>query len=82
MLDVMLGTTLEEALGPLALPETVSLALQQEAGPLGPYLHLARACETDLDSGLEETAALLGLTEHQVAMAHLEALAWAENLGI
>lgn len=82
MLDVMLGTTLEEALGPLALPETVSLALQQEAGPLGPYLHIARACETDLDSGLEETAALLGLTEHQVAMAHLEALAWAENLGI
>jgi EAL and modified HD-GYP domain-containing signal transduction protein len=45
-----------------------------------PILELTRACESGDDEGFARAANALQLSNHQVNWAHLQALAWADNL--
>ena len=82
LLDVMLGVPLDKALQEISLSEQVVLALRERQGTFGPYLRIVLACERQDWDEIDRDASLLGLNERAVAIAHLEALAWAENLGI
>lgn len=80
LLDTMLGVSMESALASVSLPDTVTQALLYRAGPLAPFLNLTIACESGDDEGFARQVTELQLTGQQVNWAHLQALAWAENL--
>ncbi len=82
LLDTMLGIPMEEALSALTLPAQVTDALLHGSGPLAPYLNLTMACESANDAAFASAIAALGLSSNQVNWAHLQALAWAETLGV
>ena len=82
LLDTMLGMSMEEALATVALPDAVTQALLHRTGPLGPYLDLAIACENGDDDAFARNAMLLGLNNQQVNWDHVQALAWAESMGV
>ena len=82
LLDTMLGMSMEEALANVALPDSVTQALLHRTGPLAPYLELTIACETGDDEAFAHNATLLGLTNNQVNWNHVQALAWAETMGV
>ena len=81
LLDAMLGIPLEEALESVALPEPVLDALLNHKGVFAPFLALTKACESGDDVAFAHNTELLHLSNHQVNMAHLQALAWADSLG-
>ena len=81
MLDTMLGMSLEDALASVALPGPVQDALLHGTGVFAPFLALTRACESGDDAAFAQHAEALHLSNRQVNWAHLQALAWAENLG-
>ncbi len=80
LLDTMLGLPLETALESISLPPSVVDALLHGTGALAPFLRLTLACESADDATFAETAKVLNLTGHQINWAHLQALAWAENM--
>lgn len=80
LLDVMLGVPMGKALDLLSLPPAVLEALRQRSGPFAPYLALTEACETGDDDVFMQTTELLSLSSQQVNWAHLQALAWADNM--
>ena len=80
LLDTMLGVTMEKALAAVTLPEPITDALLHQKGPLAPLLELTIACETADDATFARAAQALILSNHQVNWAHLQALAWAENM--
>ncbi|TXT36681.1 MAG: putative signal transduction protein containing EAL and modified HD-GYP domain [Comamonadaceae bacterium] len=80
MLDTMTGMPLEEALASISLPQTVTDALLFNKGLLAPFLQLTLACESADDTAFAENTNALQLTGDQVNWAHLQALAWAENM--
>jgi EAL and modified HD-GYP domain-containing signal transduction protein len=80
LLDTMLNMPLEEALASISLPQSVTDALLHGTGVLAPFLQLTLACESADDAQFAETATSLQLTGDQVNWAHLQALAWAENI--
>lgn len=80
LLDVMLGQPMEKALESIALPQPVIDALVHNKGVFAPFLELTRACESGDDEGFARAANALQLSNHQVNWAHLQALAWADNL--
>jgi EAL and modified HD-GYP domain-containing signal transduction protein len=82
LLDTMLGMSMEAALATVALPEAVTQALLHRSGPLAPFLELTEACETGDDASFARTANQLGLNNNQVNWAHVQALVWAESLGV
>ena len=82
LLDTMLGMSMEAALATIALPDSVSQALLHRTGPLAPFLELTIACETGDDEAFARTANLLGLNNNQVNWAHVQALVWAETMGL
>jgi len=55
-------------------------ALLERSGVYAPLLALAEACEAGDDRAFAELADRLLLSGHQINMAHLQALAWAEEL--
>lgn len=81
LLDTMLGIPIEKALESVALPEPVVEALLHDTGVFAPFLALAKACESGDDAAFAHNIELLHLSGHQVNMAHLQALAWADSLG-
>lgn len=81
LLDVMLSMPMDKAVGLLNVPEAVSAALLRREGFLGDLLTLAEACESSDDAVFNRTAGLLHLTSQQINLAHLQALAWADQLG-
>jgi c-di-GMP phosphodiesterase len=82
LLDAILDTPMELVVEKLSLPTTVSDALLTREGIYGPFLELAEACECgDLDR-TEELSASLQLEPEKVNRAHIEALSWAEALGV
>jgi EAL and modified HD-GYP domain-containing signal transduction protein len=81
LLDTMVGLPLDQVLEAISLPQTVTDALLHRTGPLAPFLKLTLACEDVDDVAFAENATALQLTGHQVNWAHLQALAWAEQLG-
>ena len=82
LLDTMLGMSMEAALATVSLPESVTQALLHKTGPLAPFLELTVACETGDDEAFARTANLLGLNNTQVNWAHVQALAWADAMGV
>lgn len=80
LLDAMLGIPLEQALESVALPEPVTEALLGNTGVFAPFLALTKACESGDDAAFAHNIDLLQLSGHQVNMAHLQALAWADSL--
>lgn len=82
LLDTMLGVPMDKAIGAITLPESVTDALLNKTGPLAPFLELTIACETADDEAFSRAANALTLSNHQVNWAHLQALAWAESMGL
>lgn len=82
LLDTMLGISMEAALATIALPDSITQALLHRAGPLAPFLELTIACETGDDEAFARTANQLGLNNAQVNWAHVQALVWAETIGV
>ena len=80
LLDTMLGMPMDKALEAISLPETVISALLLRRGVLAPLLDLTEACEDANDEVFARAANELQLTNRQVNLAHLQALAWAESL--
>ena len=82
LLDVMLGQPMEKALASVALPQPVIDALVHNSGVFAPFLELTRACESGDEESFARAANALQLSYHQVNWAHLQALAWADNLAL
>jgi len=80
LLDTMVGLPLKQVLDAISLPQTVTDALLNGTGLLAPFLKLTLACENVDDAAFAEYTNALQLTDHQVNWAHLQALAWADNL--
>ncbi len=80
LLDTMLGVPLEKALDSVALPQSVMDALVHGTGIFAPFLSLVKACESGDEVAFATASEALQLSNRQVNMAHLQALAWAESL--
>jgi EAL and modified HD-GYP domain-containing signal transduction protein len=80
LLDVMLGVPMGKALDLLSLPQPVVDALRHRSGKFAPYLELTEACETGDDDAFMRASGTLALSSQQVNWAHLQALAWADNM--
>ena len=80
LLDTMLNVPLEKALESVALPQPVTDALLHGTGVFAPFLELTKACESGDDATFARVADELHLSNRQVNWAHLQALAWAEDL--
>lgn len=80
LLDVMLGVPLERALESVSLPESVVQALLHDQGVFAPFLELTRACESGDETAFAHAAEQLHMSGHQINMAHMQALAWADDL--
>jgi c-di-GMP-related signal transduction protein len=64
----------------LDLDPEISAALLHRLGKFGPMLALVLACESVDEKAFSEAFSLLNYSNHQVNMAHLEALAWCDNV--
>ena len=71
---------IESALGLLSAPDEVADALLRREGFLGDLLTLAEACESSDDAVFDRAAGTLHLSSQQINFAHLQALAWADQL--
>lgn len=80
LLDSMLGIPMELALEAIALPQPVVDALLHRTGVFAPLLELTLACESGDDDNFARITDALHLSNHQVNWAHLQALAWADEL--
>ena len=80
LLDTMLNVPLEKALESVALPQPVTDALLLCTGVFASFLVLTKACESGDDASFARMADELHLSNRQVNWAHLQALAWAEDL--
>jgi EAL and modified HD-GYP domain-containing signal transduction protein len=80
LLDTMLDKPLEALLADLTLPEVVRDALTHDSGRYAPFLQLACACEA---MDLERIASLAhahGMDAVHINSAHMQALAWTEEV--
>lgn len=80
LLDVMLSIPMEAAIGLLNVPEASAAALLRREGFMGDLLTLAEACESSDDAVFHRAAGTLHLSSQQINLAHLQALAWADQL--
>ena len=64
----------------MALTHARSAALLRREGVLGDLLTLAEACESSDDAVFHKAAGTLHLTSQQINLAHLQALAWADQM--
>jgi EAL and modified HD-GYP domain-containing signal transduction protein len=82
MLPAMLEMTMEQVLERLVIPENIADALMDRSGLYGPFLALTEAVESGDTARLEDITLSLMLSPDQVSEAHLQALAWVEQLGL
>jgi EAL and modified HD-GYP domain-containing signal transduction protein len=82
LLDAMLEMPMDQILEKLILPEPISDALLHREGIYGPFLQLAEACESSDIAHIRELAESLTLDPDRVNVAHIQALAWVEDLGV
>jgi len=71
---------LAPALALLHLPDEQATALLQRDNPHGQLLTLVEACESSDDNRFGQTAQSLHLSSQQINRAHLQALAWADQM--
>jgi len=82
LLDAMLEMPMADILEKLYLPDTICDALLTRQGIYGPFLALSEACENSDPTRIEELADSMAMDPDKVNKAHMEALAWVEQLGI
>ncbi len=80
LLGQMLNLPQDVAMSLIPVPEAVSDAVLRQQGPLGELLILAQACESSDDEAFHRSAGLLQLSSQQINWAHLQALAWTDQL--
>lgn len=80
LLDVMLGIPMAQALHLVHAPQAVADALLHRQGPLGDLLQLSEACERVDAPHFDQFARALQLTDPQINLAHLQALAWQSQV--
>ena len=81
LLDVMLGIPMAQAVELLAMPQSVLDALLHHEGPYAALLQLAEACELGDETRFNHGCLSLKVTSQQANWAHLQALAWADQVG-
>lgn len=79
LIDEILGIPPERAFSAIVLPAQVLNTLRQRQGNLALLLELAEACQSENEATFAQAARTLQLNNHQVNMAHLQALAWASH---
>jgi c-di-GMP phosphodiesterase len=82
LLPAMLEMTMDQVLDRVVIPEKVADALVDRTGLYGPFLALTEAVESGDGERLEALTLSLMLSPDQVSEAHLQALAWVEQLGL
>lgn len=80
MLDRMLGMPLPTAMALIPVPESVCAAVLRHEGILGELLILAEACESHNETACSESAHHLQLNDQQINGAHLQAVAWTDQI--
>lgn len=80
LLDVMLSMPMDSALKLVQIPDGMSNALLKGEGFLGHVLALTQACESGDDAVFDNASQALKLNSQQINMAHLQALAWADQM--
>ncbi|KPC53102.1 EAL and HDOD domain-containing protein [Amantichitinum ursilacus] len=82
LLDVLLDMPIDRILETLILPESISDALMERSGMYGPFLELAEACEDPEMSEVPRLCEQLQITPDMLNRAHVQSLAWVEELGV
>jgi c-di-GMP phosphodiesterase len=82
LLPAFLEMPMEQVLERIVIPEKMIDALADRTGIYGPFLALTEAVESGDSEQLELLASSLMVTPEQVSQAHLQALAWVEQLGL
>lgn len=80
LIDAILGVPMAKLMESLSLPDNIGDALLHRNGIYGVYLDLAEACENADGIKLDKLSQQSGLTAKQINEAHLQALAWAEDI--
>ena len=80
LLDVLLNTTMAQAIERLNLTEDVTRALLQRHGPYAPFLRLAIAFEQADQRQIEQLSGSLGLDARQLNQWHMDAINWASAI--
>jgi EAL and modified HD-GYP domain-containing signal transduction protein len=71
---------MQDALQLINIPTAVRDALLKHEGVFGELLQLAEACESSDDQAFDHSASVLQLTSQQINWAHLQALAWCDQI--
>ncbi len=82
LLPAFLEMPMEQVLERIVIPEKLIDALADRSGIYGPFLALAESVESGNSDQMERLASALMVTPQQVSQAHLQALAWVEQLGL
>ncbi|MEW5771850.1 MAG: EAL domain-containing protein [Pseudomonadota bacterium] len=82
LLPAMLEMNMEQVLERVMIPDKIADALLEHSGLYGPFLSLVEAVESGDPARLEDLTTSLMLSPDQVSEAHLQALAWVEQLGL
>ena len=82
LLPAFLEMPMDQVLERIVIADMLGDALADRSGIYGPFLALAEAVESGNSEQLESLASSLMLTPDQVSQAHLQALAWVEQLGL
>ena len=82
LLPAFLEMPMEQVLERVAISEKIADALLDRSGIYGPFLSLVEAVESGDEGQLENLALSLMLSPGQVSEAHMQALAWVEQLGL
>jgi len=82
LLPAFLEMPMDQVLERIVIPDKLGDALADRSGIYGPFLALAEAVESGNSEQLESLALSLMVTPNQVSQAHLQALAWVEQLGL
>lgn len=82
LLDVLFDMPMTTVLEHIHLPEQFKQVLLDREDKLTPFLRLAWACEDKEMRQVPQLCQELGLSPAQLNQAHVEALAWVEELGL
>ncbi len=82
LLPAFLEMPMEQVLERVVITDKLADALLDHTGIYGPFLSLVEAVESGDEDQLEELSTSLMLSPDQVSEAHLQALAWVEQLGL
>lgn len=82
LLDDMLGVPMADALQLLTLPAPITEAIENGTGTLGRMLALTKAAESYDDASFASLATELNYSSHTINMAHMDAIVWADSIGL